>query len=68
MVILNPRAKLQEEEARAFCIAVQREFQIRAHHFKPKTVQEQRWATAGICNICQFETLAELIAEGLANV
>jgi hypothetical protein len=67
-MIFHSRSKLQEDEAHEFCIAVQREFAVRAHYFKPQTVQEQRWAMAGICNICQFETVAELISEGLANV
>lgn len=56
-----------EEGAKAFCIAVAREFGVRAKHFRPTTAQYRRWLQEGIRPIEQFETVGDMLAEGLCK-
>lgn len=56
-----------EEGARSFCIVIAREFGVRAKHFRPTTAQERRWLQEGIRPVEQFETVGDMLAEGLCS-
>lgn len=56
-----------EEVARAFCIAVAREFGVRARHFKPASAQERRWLQEGIRPVEQFETIGNMISASICK-
>lgn len=58
-MILALRDPDVDEKARAFCIAISREYTIRAGHHKPDTAEERRWLTEGIRPIHLFDTYIE---------
>lgn len=66
MSILSLTAS-HEEGARQFCIELAREFAIRAKHHKPADARERRWLLEGIRPIGRFETIYDMLAEGLCK-